>query len=184
MCSSSSLLVCLSPVLSAGDAVQSLSQSPPSLIWLSTSQPVKKMTAKLTFTWASTLTEMTATIMEVSPASNSTLSMAERSYVIYNFYINGEDVRSYKPSLIFLDSASEPFAALLPARGWAACSFLSAAHTWDGIRLLHTADRCLHSVRQQRNFNSAYQSLCKSSLLFVLSCLAVHGAPTKWSQTT
>lgn len=36
-------------------------------------------------------------------------------------------------------------------------------------------------AKYQCDLHSAYQSLCKSSLLFVLSCLAVHGAPVKCS---
>lgn len=37
----------------------------------------------------------------------------------------------HQPSLISLDSAFEPFAFLPPAQVWAACSFLSAAQTWE-----------------------------------------------------
>lgn len=36
---------------------------------------------------------------------------------------------------------------------------------------------CFICLKHQSEPNCSYQSLCKSSLLFVLSCLAVHGAP-------
>lgn len=51
-----------------------------------------------------------------------------------------------EPFLVFLDLASGPSAFLLPVQVWAACSFLSAGHTWDTIRGLHAAKcfKCFH----------------------------------------
>lgn len=115
---------------------------------------------------------------------NNTHNTTSTNQMSFTVDSTGADVAwaSYQPSLLFLDSASEPFASLLPAPMWAACSFLSTAHTWDTMRMLHTADECLCPVKNKCNLNSAYQSLCRSSLLFVLSCLAVHGAPTNYDK--
>ncbi len=187
ICSSSRLLVWLSPVLSAADAVPSPSPSPPSPAWSSTDQPGRE-TARFTSAGTPTLTWTIPTWTH--PAPHLALSKTKPKLICQMLFaistVKDGDVTwaSYQPSLIFLDSASEPVAFLHAARAWAAYSFLSTAHTWDRKRALHQADKCLYTVKHQCNLNSAfYQSLCKSSLLFVLSCLAVHGAATKWWQT-
>lgn len=132
ICSSSRLLVGLSLVLSAADAALSLFLSPPSPVWSLNVQPEKKMMEKFTLVRSPTSPPPTLCVPVGSVEGWAKVNL---SNVVHSSYSNSGDVSWYQPSLIFLDSASEPFLFLLPVGVWAACSSLSGAHTWNRMAM-------------------------------------------------